>query len=52
MVTLPNWTPIFEWYMVRFVLKKGHREDMCYDKIGLCDLNIYSILSSIVGTIG
>ena len=23
-VTLINWTPIFEWYMVRFAVKNGH----------------------------
>ena len=24
MVTLPNWTPICEWYIARLVGKKGH----------------------------
>jgi hypothetical protein len=43
---------MFEWYIVKFVVKEGHREDMYNDKIGLCDLNIYTILSSIVSTIG
>ena len=26
MVTLLNWTPIFEWYMARLVLENGHQK--------------------------
>ena len=35
-VTLLNWTPIFDWYMARLVVKNGQQRDMCYDEIGLC----------------
>ena len=30
-VPLPNWTPIFKWYMARLVVKKDHHNDMCYN---------------------
>ena len=27
-----NLTPVFEWYMARLMIKKGHREDMYDDE--------------------
>ena len=28
--TLLSWTPIFEWFMLWFVVKNGHQKDKCY----------------------
>ena len=40
-----NWTPTFEWYMARFVVRNGHPKDnMCYNEIGLCAHNMDTIL--------
>ena len=33
-VSLLNWTPIFGWCKIRFVVKC--KEDACYDEICLC----------------
>ena len=46
MVTLFDWTCIFEWYMTRFVVKNGHSQDTCYYEIGLRAQNLDTILSS------
>ena len=46
MVTLFDWTSIFEWYMARFVVKNGHSKDTCYDEIGLRAQNLATIPSS------
>jgi hypothetical protein len=35
-----NWTPILEWYMVRFVAKNGH-QNTCHDEIGPCVLDVH-----------
>ena len=39
-------TPIFEWYMAKFVVKNEHWKDMCYDEIELCvkDVDIIKFL--------
>lgn len=34
-VTLLNHTRVFEWYVVRLVVKNVHQKHACYDKIGL-----------------
>lgn len=31
---LLNQTPIFQWYMAKIVMMKGHYNDTCYDEIG------------------
>ena len=42
MVNMPNsvifcnWTPIFEWYVVRCSSKNGYQTNMCFRKIQLC----------------
>ena len=51
-VTLFDWTPIFEWYMTKPVLENGHQNDICYDEIGLCAQYIDTIVGSIVNTLG
>jgi len=35
-VTLHNWTPIFERYMTGLVANNVYEKDMCSDEIGLC----------------
>ena len=35
-VTLLHQIAIFEWYMARLVVMKGHQKDTCYNDIGLC----------------
>ena len=48
-VTLLNWTPIFVWYIARFILKNGHQKHMCYEEIGVCaHINIHTILDSTI----
>ena len=38
-VTLLNYSPIFEWYMARLVVKSRHQKDIiCFDEVGLCTL--------------
>ena len=37
------WLPIFEWYVVRCVLKKGHQQDMCSKEIDLHAQNMLTI---------
>lgn len=51
-VALLNLTPLFEWYMVGFVVKNKHQKAMYYDEIGICTQNISTILGSIFDTIG
>ena len=51
-VTVLNWTPIFEWFMARLVIKKAHQNDICYDAIGLCGQHVDIILVSTMNTIG
>jgi hypothetical protein len=29
LATLLNWTSIFEWYMARLVVEKGHKKTLC-----------------------
>lgn len=41
------WTPTFEGCTARFVLKNGHRKEMCYDEIQLCVQRVDTILQSI-----
>lgn len=45
-MALFDWTPIFRWYKIRFVVKC--KEDACYDEICLCVQNINIELGSIV----
>ena len=30
-ITLPNWTPIFEWSMVLIIVDNGHHSSMCHN---------------------
>ena len=50
-VTLLNWTPIFEQYMARLIVKNGHQKDTCYNEIALCAQNLDAVLGSIFNTI-
>lgn len=43
--------PIFEWYMARLIVKKGH-QNVSHNEIKLCAQNVVTILGSIVSTIG
>ena len=43
-VTLLNWTPKFELYMARLIVKYGHQKDMCEDEIGHCAQHKATIL--------
>lgn len=52
MITLLDGKPLFDWYIARLVVEYGHGKDICYDEIGLCALNIDTILSSIMNPIG
>ena len=36
MVTLLDWTPPFEYYMAKLVVKNGHQEDACHNELGRC----------------
>lgn len=36
----------------KLVVKNKHQNDMCYSKIGLCDLNIGTILATTMNMIG
>lgn len=45
-------TPIFEYWMARLVAKNGHLHDTCYNEIVLWTLSIYTILGSVVDTLG
>lgn len=49
-----EWKLIFQYYMARFVVKFGHREEMCltYNEIELHVDNVDMILSSLLYTIG
>ena len=38
-VTLLNQTHIFEWHLMTFVIKNGHRTDECYHETELCAQN-------------
>lgn len=51
-VTLLNWTPIFEWSMARLVVNNTHQNDTCYNDARLCAQNIHTNLGSIVNTTG
>ena len=42
-----HWTVVFELYMERLIPQK----DKCYKAIGLCALNIITMLGSVVNTI-
>lgn len=35
-VTLPNWTPIFKWYIARFVVNIDTEIKTLHNEIGLC----------------
>lgn len=35
-----HWTPMFDYFMARFVLENRYQRDMCYDEIRLCVLDI------------
>ena len=41
-------TSIFEWYLARLVITKGHKSHTCYEEIGQCAQNVDTILGSIV----
>ena len=49
-ITLLNWTPIFEWQVVRLVVKNRHQTHTCYNEIGQCAQNTDTIPSSIFST--
>ena len=60
LVILLKWTPIFEWYTPRLVVRNEHHEDMSYNEIGLCVRNtlasevqskMFSTLSKTVQTL-
>ena len=51
LVTIPNRTPLFEWYVVRCGFKNGYPNDMCSKEIGQRAQNMITILGSIVNTI-
>ena len=38
-VTLLNWTLVFEWCMRRLVVNNIHQKGSCYTEIGLCAQN-------------
>ena len=38
-VTLLNWTLVFEWCMTRLVVNNKHQQDFCYNEIGMCAQN-------------
>ena len=50
-VSLLNWTPISEWYMIRLVVLRGHHKGTCHDAIGLYAQHKDKILGLIVITI-
>ena len=52
LITYLNWTPIFEWCVVRCGSKNGYQKDMCLKEIGLHAQNMIIILDSIVNVIG
>ena len=52
LVTALNWTPIFEWYVIRCGFKNGYQKDMYLIEIGLRAQNMIPILGSIVNIIG
>ena len=35
-MTLPNWTPIFKWYMARFVVNNENQKGTYHNEIGMC----------------
>jgi hypothetical protein len=47
-----NWTPTFEWYMSRFVVKYFTKKDTCYREIALRAQSKLTTLASIVCTVG
>ena len=51
-ITYFDWTPLFEWYVVRCSSKNGDQKDMCLKEIGLHAQNMITILGSIVNISG
>jgi hypothetical protein len=48
-----NWSPIFELYMARLVVKNEYKKkDTCYEEIGPCAQDMDTILGSIDDTSG
>ena len=47
-----DWTPIFEWYVVRCGSKNIYQKDTCLKEIRLLAQNIITILGSIANIIG
>ena len=52
LVTYLYWTPIFEWYVVWCGSKSKYQKDKCSKEIGLCVLNIITMLALIMNIIG
>ena len=52
MVTLHNFTPIFEWYVARLVVKERHQKDMCYAGIEPCAQNMINIIGLMLNALG
>ena len=51
LVTDLNWTPIFEWCVVKCGSKNGFQKDMCLKEIELRAQNMLPVLESVVNII-
>ena len=45
-----NWTPLFDWCVVRCGFKNKYQNDMCSKEVGLCVQKFYTNLGLIVNT--
>lgn len=51
-IALLNWSPIFERYMVRLVVKNEYKKDTCYEVDRPCAQHMDTILGLIENTSG
>lgn len=51
LVAYLNWTPVFEWRVIRCRFKNGHLKDMYIKEIRIWAQNLLTILGSIVSII-
>jgi len=42
--TYADWTPVFEWYVVKCGSRNGHQKDVCLKEIRLCVQSMITIL--------
>ncbi len=52
MVAYLNWTPVFEWRLIRSGSKNGHLKDMYIKEIRVWVQNLSTILGSLFSHIG